>query len=79
MGWELAPPHLNRAPHSSREGVIGVRYKESTHSVDNSYKYLINKNIFYGFTKLPCKSANCREQPDNLHSALVVPVKLSPA
>ena len=45
MGVRLTA-HLNRAPHSTRDGVTGVRFKESTHGVDNLYKYLINKNIF---------------------------------
>ena len=36
----------NRATHSTRGGVMGVRLKESTQGVDNLYKYLINKEIF---------------------------------
>ena len=62
MGVRLTA-HQNRATHSTRDGVMGVRLEESTRGVDNLYKYLINKNIFYGFIKLPCKSAICLVAP----------------
>ena len=45
MGVSLAGTP-NRATHSARAGVMGVRLKESTQGVDNLYKYLINKDIF---------------------------------
>jgi len=34
------PLRQNRASHSTRDGVMVVRFKESTHGVDNLYKYL---------------------------------------
>ena len=45
MGWELVPAAPNRAIHSTRGGVMGVRFKEFTQGVNNLYKYLINKVI----------------------------------
>ena len=74
MGWELLTAHLNRAPQSSRDGVMGIRLKESTQGVDNLYKYLINKNIFYGLTKFPEISAICLVQPAK---RIAVPVLLA--
>jgi len=59
---------------------MGVRYKESTHSVDNLYKYLINKRIYDGLTKFPEISAICLEQPRTTISfAVLWHVRLSPA
>ena len=80
MGWELAPAHQDRATHSTRDGVMGVRSKESTQGVDNLYKYLINKGIFYGFTKFPLISAICLVVPSKIPNVLSeVALKLSPA
>jgi hypothetical protein len=43
IGWELPHGSPNWATHSPKVGVMGVKLKESTHGVDNLYKYLINK------------------------------------
>jgi len=59
---------------------MGERFKESTQGVDNSYKYLINKDIYYGFTKFPDRSAICLVQPSKVTLlSLLTHVKLSPA
>ena len=59
IGWELPHGSPNWATHSPEVGVMGVKLKESTHGVDNLYKYLINKNIYVGLTKFPEISAIC--------------------
>ena len=53
-GMGVSTRSTRREPHEAQASVMGVRQKGITHSVDNLYKYLINKNIFvYGSTKLP--------------------------
>ncbi len=62
-GMEVRTPVTRSEPHTAQASVMEVRYEESTHGVDNLYKYLKNKNIllFYvGFTKFPEISAICR-------------------
>ena len=46
MGWKLRRPLRRRAPHTALASLMEVKIEESTHGVDNSYKYLINKDFF---------------------------------
>tara|TARA_Y100000361_G_C11114016_1_gene319276 strand:- start:717 stop:875 length:159 start_codon:yes stop_codon:yes gene_type:complete len=45
-GMEVRTAVTRRTPHTALASVMEVRSKESTHGVDNLYKYLINKGIF---------------------------------
>ena len=43
-GMEVRTGSTRRTPHKAYASVMEVRLKESTHGVDNLYKYLINKD-----------------------------------